>query len=172
MARRIEGRLLWARALPSRPSCIPQGRPRGAKRLGLLYEGRVREALPLARWGQWFEYEDSAGRHFCQTDAILPHSGGIACLEVKLGWTALAEEQLFNLYLPVLSKASGREVWAVVVCQYLRGASRPIGASLKGAIGMAKGMQPGQGAPIWHLDPRIALRAPSPDFGVGKSAVA
>lgn len=120
MTREIEG-LLWSRACP-RPAGIPIGRPRGAKAAGLRYERALARALPAPRvHGQWFEFEDARGRGVCQTDLLLSVSRGgtIVVLEVKYSWTAEGHQQLEKLYLPIVQKATGRQVIGIVVTRRL-----------------------------------------------------
>lgn len=116
--RRIVG-LKWAREC-ERPKCIPKGRPRGRKAAGLRYERQLAKALPEAKHGQWFEFEDVNGRGYCQTDLLLHLGGwGIAILECKYTWTLEAQRQLDLLYRPVVERAFMLPVRCVVVCKVL-----------------------------------------------------
>lgn len=137
--KRTINRLKWAKALSERPSCIPLGRPRGVKGLGLRYERSLARALPAALPGQWFEFEDSAGRGFCQTDLLLPYNGKIGVLEVKLSYTREAEDELRGLYVPVVRKALGREVFGLVVCKNLRPGAPGVRGELVQALEEAAG---------------------------------
>jgi len=115
---RVVSGLISARAC-ERPSSIPVGRPRGAKALGVRYEKALARSLPGATHGQWWEFWDANGRGFCQTDLILEVGKVLVVLEVKYTWTPVGHSQLELLYLPVLRKATGREVIGLVVCKKL-----------------------------------------------------
>lgn len=126
MTRVIRG-LKWARALDARPSCIPVGRPRGAKAAGLRYERALAAALPGAKHGQWFEFEDLAGRGYCQVDLLLD-SGlrkdslgrvKLLILESKYTWTFEGHQQIEGLYRPVVERAYGCSVLGIVVAKRL-----------------------------------------------------
>lgn len=126
--RTIRG-LKWARALPARPSCIPQGRPRGAKAQGLRYERALAAMLPAARHGQWFEFEDLGGRGYCQVDLLLDRpEGGLLILEAKYTWTFEGHQQIEGLYVPVVERAWGMRAKGVVVAKRL----------VPGVVGVAK----------------------------------
>lgn len=118
MTRIVHG-LKWAKALEKRPACIPQGRPRGAKAAGLRYERSLAKALPVAKHGQWFEFEDEHGRGYCQVDLMLQLLSGILILEAKYTWTAEGHLQLEQLYIPVVSAAWGLPTRGLVVCKKL-----------------------------------------------------
>jgi len=117
MSRRIEG-LLWARPA-QRPAGMPFGRPRGAKAQGLRYERLLAQALPSAKHGQWFEFEDANGRGVCQTDLLLGRNGRCVVLECKYTWTPDGHQQLERLYLPVVQMALQRPVVGVVAAKKL-----------------------------------------------------
>lgn len=117
MSRTVQG-LKWAKAI-ERPKCIPVGRARGAKAQGLRYERSLAKALPCAKHGQWFEFEDRNGRGFCQVDLMLQLLSGILILEAKYTWTAEGHLQIEELYSPVVSAAWGMPVAGLVVCKKL-----------------------------------------------------
>ena len=117
MSRQLRG-LRWAK-LAERPGGIPKSRPRGAKARGLAYEAELASQLPEARHGQWFEFEDSAGRGWCQVDLLIPRSRLVVVMEVKLTWTPEAFRQLSGLYLPIVRKVWGCEAVGLQVCRNL-----------------------------------------------------
>lgn len=117
MIRQIDA-LAWARPC-QRPIGIPVGRPRGAKLAGIRYERSLANALPAAKHGQWFEFEDWNGRGFCQPDLLLGCDGICWVLEVKYSWTIDGHRQLEGLYLPVVARAIDRPVHGLVVCRRL-----------------------------------------------------
>ena len=55
--------LRQVRVLTERPECIPQGRPRGAKALGVRYENAIAASVAFApaKHGVWIEFDDAAG---------------------------------------------------------------------------------------------------------------
>lgn len=102
-----------------RPDCIPIGRPRGAKRLGITFERAIAKAVPLARRGQWFYFEDFYGPGYCQTDFLLFTPSAIFVIEAKLTDTPAAQAQLRELYLPVVTKAYGLPALGIVLVKNL-----------------------------------------------------
>lgn len=152
--RKIEG-LIWARALPRRPNGIPIDRPRGAKAEGIRYEKALARALPKANHGQWFEFEDSNGRGYCQTDLIFSWKGQIVVLEAKYTWRMAGHRQIEQLYRPILAKITGKPVLGVVVCKRLRPAvAYPVFGDLEEALRASGPQGPG---PVWHW---LGLAAP------------
>lgn len=119
--RMVKGSVKWARELPGRPACIPAGRPRGVKALGVRYEKALAKALgPKVRHGVWFEYGDAEGRWFCQVDFLLPWQDGVLVGEAKLTWTFAGHKQIEGLYVPVLAKAYAnvlRPIGGFVICK-------------------------------------------------------
>lgn len=140
---RILPPLISARAIP-RPSVIPRGRPRGAKRHGLRYERDFAKAVGAsAVHGQWFEFEDAAGKHYCQTDVILDIGPAIVIFECKYTWVPEAAAKLEGLYRLVVEMAMGKPTLGVVVCKKLvRGLAEPIAAELPTAIALARPGRP------------------------------
>jgi len=122
MHREVQG-LLWVRALSERPACIPQGRPRGAKRDGVKFETTLARQAPFAsaQKGLWLEFGDASGHGYAQPDFVWNlHGGGpLFVAEAKLTWKLGAYSQLRKLYFPLLRKLTGREVRGVVVCANL-----------------------------------------------------
>ena len=118
MTRIVQG-LKWARVLDAWPQCIPASRARGAKAQGVRYERALARALPAAKHGQWFEFEDSNGRGFCQVDLMLQLANGVLVLEAKYTWTPEGHCQVEQLYGPVVGKAWGLPVRGLVVCKRL-----------------------------------------------------
>ena len=118
MVRKIEGKLISVRVLPERPGCIPLSRPRGSKAAGLRYERELVKGLKVAKHGLWIEWEDSAGKHFCQPDIICKFKNQVAVLECKYTWTREGHEQL-GLYVPLVERLVGQKVKGIVVCKKL-----------------------------------------------------
>lgn len=115
----VVGSVLWALPI-SRPASIPKSRPRGAKAHGLRYERTLAKALPEAQHGQWYEFRDAAGRHFCQLDLLLrPKYHAPVVLEVKYTWVLEAHTQLARLYMPVVERALGVRPLGIVLCKNL-----------------------------------------------------
>ena len=111
--------LRWVRRLDEKPHCIPAGRPRGAKRLGVKFEDHAALALPGAERGVWFEFEDSAGHGFAQADFVWQGRGYAVVGEAKLTWRASAYVQLRRLYFPLVQLLLGCPVGGIVVCKNL-----------------------------------------------------
>ncbi len=119
MAFRTISGLKWA-AKCERPSCIPLTRPgRGAKGQGVRYERALAWAVPVAVHGQWFEFEDSNGLGYCQTDLLMLRGSKAVCLEAKYTWTPVGHWQLERLYRPVVEEALGRDFVGIQVCKTL-----------------------------------------------------
>jgi hypothetical protein len=120
--RRIEG-LLRAKALRERPGCIPPlPKFKGAKAAGLRFEKALHKALHGSLHGQWFEYEDSLGFGYCQTDLLVPFvlfRQVIVVLECKYTLVPGAHSKLSSLYLPVVEAAFGMPAYGVVVVKNL-----------------------------------------------------
>ena len=114
----IQG-LRTASVLLERPSCIPKGRARGKKAAGLRYERELAKALPKARHGQWFQFEDLRGPGWCQVDLLLEEGGVWLILEAKYTWTQVGHNQIQLLYKPVIERATGQLAVGVVVCKVL-----------------------------------------------------
>lgn len=116
-----------ARLLPTKPSCIPIGRPRGVKAQGVRYERAVASAL-LARWpkagisaGPWYEFGDLNGRGYCQPDVTVYSASldaYIVC-ECKLTNYNAALADLNTLYVPVLRAAHGTDVFPLIILRHL-----------------------------------------------------
>lgn len=102
-----------------RPKTIPVGRPRGAKAAGLRYERSLAKAMPAAKHGQWFQFQDRAGDGCCQTDLLLGSDGACFVIEAKYTWTLEGHEQLERLYLPVVGMALARPCFGIVVARRL-----------------------------------------------------
>ncbi len=84
--------------------------------MGVKFERRIAAALPGAIHGQWFEYFDSNGKGYCQTDFLFAIGDiGIGVLESKYTWTPDGHQELENLYLPVVENALSRPTWGMVV---------------------------------------------------------
>ena len=117
--RKVVG-LKWAKELPGRPKWLRTTRPQGAKAAGLRYERLVGKALPEARRGVWWEFEDEEGVAWCQTDFLIPRGDGWVLAEVKYPWTPMAYAQVQELYAPVLKWVLRRRfLGAMLVCKNL-----------------------------------------------------
>jgi hypothetical protein len=93
---------------------------RGTKAKGLKFERDIAKLLgPLAHHGQWFEFWDANGRGYCQPDIVFQTGGNIYILEVKLTNILEAMEQLYGLYIPVVSKALGQTARGIIVARHL-----------------------------------------------------
>ena len=120
MTREVQG-LRFVKLLSERPSCIPHGRPRGAKAHGVKYEEALAK-LPqfaLASHGVWLEFDDARGHGFAQADFVFSREGAFVIAEAKLTWTPAAYVQLRKLYFPLFSKFTAWPVGGIVVCQNL-----------------------------------------------------
>ena len=119
MTRQIEG-LVRAR-ISERPLGLPVSRLRGAKREGMVFERSLEGQLPSgARNGQWWEFWDRNGLGYCQTDWVIEAQQSVLLLECKLGQHWEAWQQIEGLYGPVLAMATGKRVFGVQVCKFLR----------------------------------------------------
>lgn len=119
MGHRFINELVWARAC-ERPQGMPVARPRGAKRLGLLYEKSLVAAFgDRAFAGKWFEFLDQNGPGWCQPDLIFARSRVIFVLECKYTWTPEGHSQIERLYKPVLELVFGVPVVGIQVCKRL-----------------------------------------------------
>lgn len=137
MTRRVEG-LIWAlRGGP--PRGLPVKRPRGAKAAGVRYEKALAQALPIGDHGVWWNFCDSRGPGWCQTDVLLRGASRELVLEAKYTYTEDAWEQLEGLYGPVVEKALGREVIGIQVCKRFLG-TPPRGVSVAGTLAEAIGL--------------------------------
>lgn len=87
--------------------------------MGLRYERVLAKALPMAKHGQWFEFEDKYGRGFCQVDLMLEMPRGILILEAKYTWVPEGHCQIEGLYSPVVEMALGKPCKGMVVCKKL-----------------------------------------------------
>ena len=112
-------------AMPcEKPSCIPQSRPRGAKRLGAKYEKDFAKALQqhygnAVVFGQWFHFNDCNGGGYCQTDLLVRLPGECLIFECKLTDTPRARSQLTKLYFPVVGCCWGLPTRGIVVTRHL-----------------------------------------------------
>jgi len=164
MGHRVVVGLKWARPC-GRPGCIPRSRPRGAKAQGVRYERALAKALPAARHGQWWEFEDRNGLGFCQTDLIWEADGRMVVLEVKYTWVWSGHTQLEQLYRPVVEAATGMGVSGIVVCKNLI-PEIPRTVHVTGELGAALGLAKAGALCALHwlgLGPPmgVAFRAPA-----------
>lgn len=127
MPRLVSG-LTFAEAVP-RPACIPKSRPRGIRAVGLRFERKLAKALPgEVLCGQWFAFRDENGHGYCQPDFLILQRDCVTILECKLSDIEGAEAQLRRLYMPVVRKALGAPVRAIVVSRHVTRA--PTGAKI------------------------------------------
>lgn len=149
--RRISG-LLWARPC-ARPKSIPKTRATGTRAAGLAYERKLAKAIlsdfPLAFHGQWYEFEDSAGRGFCQPDIVIPCDAFVVCVEVKLSAQDSAWLQARGLYKPILEMVYRKPCVCIVATKFLRAgrAADCIEERLADAITTAHVLNV---QPLWH----------------------
>lgn len=125
--RQIQG-LEWALIRAKGPFKEPKN-VRGLKGKGLAYERRfIRELPKLAERanvqgalynGPWIEYCDSNGPGWARPDAFIKAPTGLILFECKLKQTAIAWDQMYGLYAPLLERIFGTEVACVQVCRYL-----------------------------------------------------
>lgn len=97
----------------------PSRAKRGAKGAGLRYERRalslLKECFPGLLTNQWFKFFDAERLpRWCQTDGLLLCKDGAIIFEVKIRGTGNAWFQLDKLYRPVVEKATGLPVRALV----------------------------------------------------------
>jgi len=120
MTHEVQG-LRYVRLLQERPSCIPQGRPRGAKAQGVKYEEALAKSphFATASHGVWLEFSDARGHGYAQVDFLFTYLATIVAVEAKLTWTPAAYVQLRKLYFPLLEKFTSRPVGGIIVCQNL-----------------------------------------------------
>ncbi len=112
----------------------PKTRPKGVRAKGLAFERRVARAIPGAKHGLWFRYEDQNGVGYCSPDLVLRLGGVPMVLECKLTDCPDARDQLEGLYLPVLECLLGRRPRGVVVVKNLTRVSQGIVPDLASAL--------------------------------------
>ena len=155
----------WAKTLEGRPSFIRSTRLTGVCREGLRYEKGLAKGLGAKfRHGVWWEYRDAGGVGYCQTDFLGRAKEWVIILESKLTWTEEAEEQLHELYIPVVACALNiprTQVLPIVVCKYLaRGVQRPICDTLREAVQSCISVGSSEArsyTPVWHHIGRVPL---------------
>jgi hypothetical protein len=69
--------------------------------------------------GQWFEFEDTNGFGYCQTDLLFYLDGLVAVIECKYTLVPGAHSKLASLYVPVVEKALACRAAGVVVVKNL-----------------------------------------------------
>ena len=126
MCRHIETTSLEFARYAKNPFGERKRKGRGARAAGLRYEMNVsdelaRRGLDFAR-GPWIQFKDNNGIGFAQPDFIVYSGEDLwIVLEAKLSQTPSAFEQLFKLYLPLLSRLhSGVTLIPAQVCRNLR----------------------------------------------------
>ena len=132
MCRHIEAATLNFARYSRNPFGKAPRRGRGARAAGLRYEENVGKELARRQLdfacGPWIQFEDTNGVGFAQPDFIVYSSANSwIVLEAKLSQTPSAFEQLFKLYLPLLSKLHpGVTLIPAQVCKNLRRADSKI----------------------------------------------
>lgn len=106
-------------ALCGVPNHAGRNATRGKKAHGVRYEKLLAKGLGVARHGQWFQFIDSNGHGYCQTDLLIEFRECVAVLEAKYTWTPQGHFQVERLYKPVLERAFGKPVRGFVVCKKL-----------------------------------------------------
>lgn len=147
MKRQIVG-LKSVRRLSGKPSCIPIGRPRGAKAAGLRYERELARMLPDVPHGPWLEFEDANGKGYCQADFVLKLAGAVVVLECKYTWTATGHVEMDTLYKPLLGRLEGLPVLGVQVCKKLT-PETPSRAAVRSTLAAAISAA-WNGPAVWH----------------------
>lgn len=122
--------LLEVNSYEGTPSFVTAHRARGRKGLGLRYERKVHEHFasafgPFYFPSQWFSYRRAGSPkivNYAQPDAFLLDFklGLVTIIEVKYNHTADAYFQLYDKYLPLMSKwLHGKEkgLWEFAVCE-------------------------------------------------------
>ena len=125
------------RLLRGRPASLVVRPPRSAAaRRGLAFERRVgRElrklALPRLLVGPWLAFHDAAGPGLAQPDFLAwTRRGTPLLIEVKLGYSAEAWEQMDLLYLPLVQQIFGESAWTrIQICNVYAGQSVPSGTA-------------------------------------------
>lgn len=109
-----------------RPHTIPLSRSRGVRAVGLRYERLVARAISRqfpreTTHGQWFEYCDARGPGYCQPDILISwlDGSGHIIIECKLTDVDAARDKLRNIYVPIVERALGGTVHAIVVTRHL-----------------------------------------------------
>lgn len=118
----VAGNVSWARNCPN-PFGGKRRSPRGSKAAGIQYENLVGRTLkpevPFLHQGAWFEFADERGSHWCQPDFIFGFDSVLWVLEVKYSLVESGFLQMEQLYIPVLRKVYGKEVYGLQVCRNL-----------------------------------------------------
>lgn len=163
--------VIWARNC-SNPFEGKRRSPRGSKAAGIQYENLLGKILkpkvPFLHQGAWFEFGDRNGRHLCQPDFIFGFDSVLWVLEVKYSLVESGFLQMEQLYIPVLRKVYGKEVYGIQVCRNL-GLSysfspRPrIMPSLDTAMHVAAGGK----RSVWHWPGLSGVGAQLPALGNG-----
>eukprot|EP00919_Chromeraceae_sp_WS-2016_P052876 GHVR01125558.1.p1 GENE.GHVR01125558.1~~GHVR01125558.1.p1 ORF type:complete len:179 (+),score=7.23 GHVR01125558.1:131-667(+) len=138
MTHRVVSGLIRAEALTRKPSCIPQGRYRGVKALGIAYERAAQAALPIAKPNPWFMFRDKNGLGYCSPDLVLIGSGLALVIECKLSDIPEARTQITQLYAPVLQMALGLPIRGLVVTKHINAASTRVVDSWENALAIMR----------------------------------
>ena len=118
MKRRVVLPLKFA-AQCARPDCIPVGRPRGVKQLGIQYERKLARALPGCMTGPWFMFQDQYNMAYCQPDIVINKPDYVVVIECKLKFINEAIEELTCLYLPVVEMALRKPARGIIAVKNL-----------------------------------------------------
>lgn len=141
--------------LVARPCQAPFASPRagkGARGEGIRYERSLARALPGAKHGQWFEFQDRNGLGKCQPDFLLDHGQFVVVLECKYTWVPEGHSQIDLLYRPIVERLLGKPVRGIVVCkrlvpEVLRPGGPRIAGSYKEAVDLAAAVD---NKVVWH----------------------
>ena len=95
----------------------PFGKARGntvPQRLGLAYQKKVAKAFRALEFvtrveeDPWFGFSDSVGGGLASPDMLVyTDTNALLIVEVKLSWTPAAISQLYDFYLPILTRIAG-----------------------------------------------------------------
>jgi hypothetical protein len=114
----LTGQVEWAKLSPTPTFALSKPRPTSRKRLGIKYESEAHKHLGQAYKGiyvprPWLVYYAFSSRRWCQPDGLIIDipAGHITIVEAKYCHVADAWWQLVCLYLPVVSKMFGNELW-------------------------------------------------------------
>lgn len=119
---RVVKNLHWAERSTTNPWPEPK-RLRGTKARGLSYQRKVghelRRCLGSISAGHWFRYHDSNGVCFAQPDFYRECPRVVLVFEAKLTQCRAGEEQIRELYRPLLERVYDKPVVGVLVCKNL-----------------------------------------------------
>lgn len=139
----------WAKRRESAPHFFSEP-AKGIQKDGIRYERAVWRHLAGSERGVWWDYVRDGELRFCQTDLLLPLGERLLVIEVKLTYRKDTWEKVSGLYVPVVEKATDREVIGVIAVRSLRAGYIGACGELDEAVGKA---MKGEEA-VWHWVPR------------------